>query len=213
MRGESKGQLHVISTGKQSMEEFVEISKHISPFVDLFHLREKRWTSKQIIVAVEKLEKEGIPLEKIHINDRADIALMKNAGGVQLGHQSAHIHLVKNAFPSLRLGSSVHSEGEAVEAFTGGTDFLLCGNVYATSSKPGKAGIGLARFKRVVQSVPVPTIAIGGITPERVAEVMQTGARGIAVLSGIFLAGDPVKAASSYDKELRKEVNWYGKDI
>ncbi|WP_044336945.1 thiamine phosphate synthase [Rossellomorea aquimaris] len=206
MEIETRKQLHVISTGKQSVEELVKISKSIYPYLDMLHLREKQWTGKEMAVAIDRLVKAGVPLTKLCVNDRADIAFMKHVRGVQLGHQSADISLVKSAFPSLKIGASVHSLEEAQLAMDKGADYLLYGNVYATSSKPGKTAVGVASLVNLVQSIPVPTIAIGGITPNRIREIMQTGARGVAVLSGIFLSKDPIDSARSYYKELHKEV-------
>ncbi|WRP04723.1 thiamine phosphate synthase [Rossellomorea aquimaris] len=203
---ETRKQLHVISTGKQSVEELVRISKSIYPYFDVLHLREKQWTGNEMAVAIDRLVKAGVPLTKLCVNDRADIAFMKHVRGVQLGHQSADTSLVKSAFPSLQVGASVHSLEEAQQAMDNGADYLLYGNIYATSSKPGKNGVGVASLEKMVQSIPVPTIAIGGITPNRVGEIMRTGARGVAILSGIFLSKDPLDSARSYYKELHMEV-------
>jgi thiazole tautomerase (transcriptional regulator TenI) len=201
---ETRKQLHVISTGKQSVEELVKISKSIYPYLDMLHLREKQWTGKEMAVAIDRLVAAGVPLTKLCVNDRADIAFMKHVRVVQLGHQSADISLVKSAFPSLQIGASVHSLEEAQQAMDKGADYLLYGNIYATSSKAGKPGRGVANLEKVVQSVPIPTISIGGITPQRVCEITGTGAKGIAVLSGILLSKDPLDAARSYYKQLHR---------
>lgn len=201
---ETRKQLHVISTGKQSVEELVKISKSIYPYLDMLHLREKQLTGKELAMAVDRLVAAGVPITKLCVNDRADIAFMKHLRGVQLGHQSADISLVKSAFPSLQIGASVHSLEEAQQAMENGADYLLYGNIYTTSSKPGKPGVGVANLEKVVRTVPVPTIAIGGITPGRVCELTGTGAKGIAVLSGIFLSKDPLDSARSYYKQLHR---------
>lgn len=201
---ETRKQLHVISTGKQSVEELVKISKSVYPYLDMLHLREKQWTGKEMAEAIDRLVAAGVPFKKICVNDRADIALIKNVRGVQLGHQSADISLVKSAFPSLQIGASVHSVEEAKQATISRADYLLYGNIYSTSSKRGMPGRGLASLEKVVQSVPIPTIAIGGITPERVCEITGTGAKGVAVLSGILLSTNPLDAARSYYKQLHR---------
>ncbi len=206
MEIEMRRRLHVLSSGKQSQREFVEIAKVIHPYVDFLHLREKMWTGKELIMTIEQLIEAGVPLRKLYINDRADIAFMKEVRGVQIGYQSAPISTVKEAFPSLKIGASVHTLQEAQEAYDQGADFLVYGNVYPTSSKPGRAGTGISNLEKLVQTFPIPTIAIGGITPDRVRDVVETGAKGIAVLSGIFLSKDPLEAARSYYKELHQEV-------
>jgi thiazole tautomerase (transcriptional regulator TenI) len=101
--------------------------------------------------------------------------------------------------PSL-VGRSVHSpEGAAASS---GVDYVLAGHVYSTASKPGKPPLGLEGLARIVAVAPCPVIAIGGITSERVAEVLHAGAYGIAVIGAIAEAADPYLAL----KELRAAV-------
>lgn len=213
MEIENRRRLHVISTGRQSRGELVEISKTIHPYIDMLHIREKNWTGAELIETVDELSAAGIPLRKLSINDRADIACMKHVRGVQLGHHSAPVGLVKEHFPSLKIGSSAHSMQEARLACDEGADFLLYGNVYETTSKPGKQGTGIANLEDIVLNIPLPVIAIGGITPGRVADIVRTGAKGVAVLSGIFLSEDPLEAARAYYKAIHKEMKQLGETI
>ncbi|MFI8687251.1 thiamine phosphate synthase [Rossellomorea sp. NPDC077527] len=213
MEIEKRRRLHVISTGQQSREELVKISRTIHPYIDMLHIRERSWTGAELIEAVVELTAVGVPLRKLCINDRADIACMKHVRGVQLGHHSAPVGLVKKAFPSLKIGSSVHSMQEALLAYEQGADFLLYGNVYDTTSKPGKKGKGIVNLEEIVLNIPLPVMAIGGITPGRVDDIVRTGAKGIAVLSGIFLSEDPLEAARAYYKAIHKEVKQLGETI
>ncbi|WP_179885020.1 thiamine phosphate synthase [Bacillus sp. AFS015802] len=213
MEIENRRRLHVISTGQQSREELVNISKTIHPYLDMLHIREKSWTGAELIKTVDELTAAGIPLRKLCINDRADIAYMKHARGVQLSHHSAPVSLVKERFPTLKIGSSVHSMQEARLACEEGADFLLYGNVYETTSKPGKKGTGIVNLEEIVLSIPLPVIAIGGMTPGRVADIVRTGVKGIAVLSGIFLAEDPLEAARAYYQAIHKEGKQLGETI
>ncbi len=54
----------------------------------------------------------------------------------------------------------------------------------------------------MIRHVGCPVVGIGGITPERACDVIRSGARGIAVMSGILQAEDPVKAAQAYRREI-----------
>ncbi|SDP16793.1 thiamine phosphate synthase [Halobacillus aidingensis] len=121
---------------------------------------------------------------------------------MQLTHHSLPVSQVKQTFPELNVGKSVHSLKEAIDAKEEGADFLLYGNIYPTSSKPGKAGKGLDSLREIIEHVGCPVVAIGGITPERAGDVIRTGAQGIAVMSGILQAEDPVKAAQAYRTEV-----------
>jgi thiamine biosynthesis protein ThiS len=97
--------------------------------------------------------------------------------------------------PAVPIGRSVHSlEGAAAAA---GADYILAGHVYPSPSKPGLPPLGPARLARIVTVAPCPVIAIGGITPDRVPEVIRVGARGVAVIGAIVEANDPRAAASA----------------
>ena len=132
------------------------------------------------------------------VNDRADVALAVGAAGVQRTHTSLAVAdlraIAKRGFGGyeLRVGASVHSLDDARAAAAQGADWLFFGPVYDTPSKRAYgAPQGLAALAQVTGAVDVPVIAIGGITPQRVAEVRAAGARGVAVISAILSADDP----------------------
>src|SRR5699024_4715215 len=197
-------QLHLISTGQQSAETFTGILQTIHEYVDRVHIREKNWTAKEIVDVVQTLIDKGVPQEKIIINDRIDIAYIMQTIGVQLTHHSADIALVKGAFPSLQIGCSTHSVEQAILAEEKGANYLFYGHIFNTQSKPGIPPRGLEKLQEITSTVKVPVIAIGGITPENTGEVIKAGARGIAVLSGVLLAKNPIQATIAYRKSLEK---------
>lgn len=194
--------LHIISTGKQTKDEFIEKVKKIYSHVDYIHLRERNWTAKDHIFVIEQLVADGVPQEKIIINDRVDIAVTQSVGGVQLTSHSIDVGDVKKFFPSLHIGCSVHSVEEALEKEERGADFLIYGHIFETSSKMGLAPRGLKSLHKITSSVKLPVIAIGGITPNNLPSVLREGACGIAVLSGILLEKDTISAALKYREKL-----------
>ncbi len=102
------------------------------------------------------------------------------------------------------LGRSVHSVASAQHAVEEGCHYLLVGTIYTTPSHPDKIPEGLALLKAIREVVALPLIAIGGITPERVAPCLQAGAQGVAVISGIADAPDPEASARHYWEALNK---------
>ena len=84
----------------------------------------------------------------------------------------------------------------------GDADYLVVGTVFATPSHPGRMGAGPELLARVQAATSIPLLAIGGITPERVAEVVAAGASGVAVLSGIWGAAEPGAAVLGYLRSL-----------
>lgn len=197
-------QLHIISTGQQTTSEFIEKVTDIHSFVDFIHLRERSWTAREYITVIEQLSKGGVPRNKIIVNDRIDVAVVTDVYGVQLASHSIDVRDVKQLFPELYIGCSVHSVKEAVVKEKGGADFLMYGHVFETASKPGLPPRGLHQLKEVVKSVNSPVIAIGGITPDNVEQVACTNINGIATMSGILLADDIKNAVQQYQKKLVK---------
>ena len=126
---------------------------------------------------------------RILVNDRVDAALAECAGGVHLGENSLPLaeakRLVKaRVFSSEFLtGVSCHSLKTARSAARGGADYLFFGPVFAT---PAKAAFGspqgLERLTEVCRAVPVPVLAIGGITLANASACLAAGASGIAAI-------------------------------
>jgi len=131
------------------------------------------------------------------VNDRVDVALAVDADGVQLGRRGLAVADARRLAGAERLvGVSAHTSTEADEAR--GADFVLVGNVYATASHPGRAGIGVRGLGAFAG---FPLVAIGGVTPERVAELREAGVRGVAAIRGVWDAPSPARAVRSYLKE------------
>jgi thiamine-phosphate pyrophosphorylase len=85
-----------------------------------------------------------------------------------------------------RLGVSVHSVEEALEAQKLGATYIIAGNIYETDCKRGLPGKGLEYLKAVCDAVSVPVYAIGGIKPERFPEISRAGVAGGCMMSGLM---------------------------
>jgi len=134
------------------------------------------------------------------VNDRVDVALAVGAEGVQRTATSLTVEDIRAiADKRLRIGASIHSLPDALQAELEGADWLVFGPVYDTPSKrmygPPQ---GLDKLARVAAAVRIPVIAIGGVTPERVREVRRAGARGVAVVSSILAADSPADATRRF---------------
>jgi thiamine-phosphate pyrophosphorylase len=144
------------------------------------------------------------PAPFLIVNDRVDVAVAVGADGVQRTHTSLSVaDLRVVADKRVRVGASVHARQEARAAAAEGAEWIFFGPVYDTPSKRQYgAPQGLAELERVVAAVPIPVIAIGGITPDRVGEVRRAGARGVAVISAILFADDPGAATRRFLDQL-----------
>lgn len=131
------------------------------------------------------------------VNDRVDVALAAGASGVHLRSRSIPPGDARPLLHDRVLGCSVHG-ADGVEAISRWIDFLFLGTIYPTPSHPGEAAAGPALIMETASRTTVPVVAIGGITPERVGEVVAAGAHGVAVIRGVWSAADPAGAASRY---------------
>ncbi|NWQ43371.1 thiamine phosphate synthase [Bacillus sp. EB106-08-02-XG196] len=184
-----------------AIEQLGEIVSDIHPYITAIHIREKQKSARELFQTVELLTKNNIPLSKIMINDRADVALVTGARGVQLAFHSLDTASVKENFPQLRIGSSIHSYQEGLKAKEKGADYVLYGHVFHSQSKPGKNPKGLEELK-MLSNLDIDVIAIGGITSDNTEQVLKEGAIGIAVMSGVLDARDPLLAVKAYRKAL-----------
>jgi thiamine-phosphate diphosphorylase len=133
------------------------------------------------------------------VNDRVDIAMAVRADGVQLGVRSLAVRDVRMLLGAgARIGYSAHGALEAEHAGLDGADFVLLGTIYPSPSHSGHGAVGVGTIHESAARAGVHTIAIGGITPGRVSEVMAAGAYGVAVVSGVWDAPDPAAAAADY---------------
>jgi thiamine-phosphate pyrophosphorylase len=136
---------------------------------------------------------------RLLVNDRADVALATEADGVQRTHDSLPVAIIRMIAPTLVIGASVHSLAEARGAEAEGADFVVFGPIYDTPAKrPYGPPQGLEALRRVTAEATRPVLAIGGITPARVREVLGAGAAGVAVISAILAAERPGEATRAF---------------
>jgi len=159
--------------------------------VKAIQLREKDLSVKELFdMAVWMRELTREYNAKLFINDRVDVALSVQADGVHLGQNGLPVSAARKiAGRKLLIGVSTHSIEEALEAERDGADFITIGPIYETPSKLQYGPpIGVDTLRKVKSRVSIPVYAIGGIKLERVEEVKEAGADGIALISGILAA-------------------------
>jgi thiamine-phosphate pyrophosphorylase len=120
------------------------------------------------------------------INDRVDIALKVKADGVHIGKSDEpYSNIIQRVPEDIIIGVSVDNEHEAILAANAGATYLGAGAVFPTKTKAGVPVIGTDGLQRIVRSVHIPVVAIGGITPDNIHEVIKTGVQYIAMISNI----------------------------
>lgn len=202
----SGNELHVISNGKLAWKDLAAIAAQIYPYVTAIHIREKTKPMDEIFIGIQYLLEQGVPAQSLCINGFPWMAAAAGLGGLHLPENSPPLSLIRESYQGVpRTGVSVHSAEEAVKREREGADYVLFGHIFATNSKAGLPPRGLEQLRRVADQVTIPVIAIGGMTPEKVRPVLEAGASGIAVMSGIWEAADPVQTVKAYIRELQLE--------
>ncbi len=135
------------------------------------------------------------------VNDRLDVALAAGAAGVHLGPDDLPVRLARRIAPAgFLIGASVGGDGELENGR--GADYWGVGPWRESGTKadagPALGAAGFARLAR--ESGGIPCVAIGGVRPADVAEVILAGAAGLAVSSAILAAHDPELAAQAFSK-------------
>ena len=165
---------------------------------DAVQFREKRpWTTRQLLdvgraIANACREANAVAV----IDDRADVALSVGAAGLHLGRNDLDVASARRILGNaVLIGGTANGYDEAMAVADTDVDYLGVGPVYGTLSKASPAPVmGLETLARIASGTPKPVIAIGGITAKRIPETMQTGVHGVAVLSEVVRADDPVNA-------------------
>ncbi|MCI0437141.1 MAG: thiamine phosphate synthase [Gemmatimonadetes bacterium] len=142
------------------------------------------------------------------VNDRLDIALATGARALQLGARAGDVARIRaKVGAGVSIGRSVHSEAEAITAAAEGSDFVLLGTIYASPSHPSRPAAGVALIRATAGAIRIPVIAIGGMSPERVAEVSAAGAHGVAVVSAVWNVPEPTVALERFLDALAAVAN------
>ena len=159
------------------------VARAVASGVEWIQLREKHCSSKELAQAarqVIQLARQGET--KVIINSRIDVALACGADGVHLPSDSLAPNVVRRIAPKgFLIGVSTHSLEDALQAYNNGASYVLFSPIF---QKPGYSPAqGLAALRLVCESVPIPVLALGGITAANALECMEAGAAGVAGIS------------------------------
>ncbi|KPN13349.1 transcriptional regulator [Bacillus australimaris] len=197
-------ELHAVTNDSLPADELIQQIKAIASEVEFIHIRERSKTASELVALVKNLLLEGVPKEKLVINDRVDVALLTNIHRVHLPGHSFSPKELRNKFPHLHAGVSVHSIEEAKAAERNGAEYVMFGHVYDTSCKPGLKARGVQLLKELTSALSIPVVAIGGLTPDRIPEMKHANVKGIAVMSGIFTHHQPRMMAQAFSKKVKE---------
>jgi thiamine-phosphate pyrophosphorylase len=143
---------------------------------------------------------EAFPQFALYLNDRADLALSLGFAGVHLREDSLPLAQQPPLLRErLRFAVSTHSIAGVLAAEAAGAQFATFGPVYETASKAAYgAPVGLKALEQAAARTRLPLFALGGVTPARTRECLNAGAHGVAAISAIWNAADPLAALHEF---------------
>jgi thiazole tautomerase (transcriptional regulator TenI) len=149
------------------------------------HLRCSRASGRQVHdIAAELVAVQNRTGCWLIVNDRVDVARAVGAKGVQLASHSLQVSEALLVAPDMLIGASVHSVEEAVEAEQAGASWCVAGTIFETPSHKGRPPARIDFVTMLAAAVTLPVIAIGGVKPENVADLIKAGAYGVATIRG-----------------------------
>ncbi len=147
--------------------------------VPVIQLRMKKVPAEEIL-RVGKALRKIIPSGILFIvNDDPRVALEAGADGVHLGREDLSLEEARKILGEEAVyGLSTHGPDQAREALEKGPDYIGSGPVFPTPTKekPDPV-IGIRGLRETLALSPRPVVAIGGIGPENVKEILRAGAR------------------------------------
>jgi thiamine-phosphate pyrophosphorylase len=134
------------------------------------------------------------------VNDRADVAFLAGATGVHVGQEDLGVEEARRVIGASKwIGVSTHNLEQFERAAATSADYIAVGPVFSTSTKANPDPVvGIEFIRRTRPLTDKPIVAIGGITLEHAAEVVEAGADSVAVIGDILLAPDPGKRARQF---------------
>jgi thiamine-phosphate pyrophosphorylase len=134
------------------------------------------------------------------VNDRPDVAYLAGADGVHVGQEDLNVEQTRRVIGREKwVGVSTHNMAQFQSAITTSADYVAVGPIFSTSTKANPDPVvGTALVRRVRPLTDKAIVAIGGITLERAAGVIEAGADSVAVGSDILRAADPAKRARQF---------------
>jgi len=185
--------VYVVTTSTGAGHEGV-VEAAVAGGATAVQLRAPELDDEQLLpLAVQLAERCRAAGVALIVNDRVDVAVASGADGVHVGQGDELLGVRDRLGPDRLLGISVRGEGDVAAALALGADYLGA-TVWATATKPEAVPGGLEQLTAVAEASPVPVVGIGGINADNAAEVVGSGAAGVAVISAVAQAPDPVAA-------------------
>ncbi len=183
--------LYLCTPDRPDLADFLEAC--IAGGVDVVQLRDKELDARPLMrradVAAAVCRQRDVVFV---VNDRPDLALACGADGVHVGQDDVPPAVARRVLgPGAVVGLSTHAPAELDDAAAEPVDYLSVGPVTATPTKPGRAGTGPDYVSYAAAHTSRPWFVTGGVTPDRVPDLVLAGARRFVVVRYLTEAADP----------------------
>jgi thiamine-phosphate pyrophosphorylase len=167
----------------------------------LIQYRDKQGSSLKIYEACREIARRlaAYPVRFI-VNDRADIALLAEAGGVHVGQDDLPVSAARSIVgPGRWVGYSTHNADQVREAEATSADYIAFGPIFPTTTKhAADPTVGIEGLRSARALTRKPLVAIGGIRLENAEELWRAGADSVAVVRDIVSHPDPASRVRLY---------------
>ena len=162
------------------------------------HVRGPNTTGRRLYDVASAIHRE-VGGHALFVSDRIDIALALDGAGVQLPRRGLGVGVARTLLgEGRRVGLSVGATSgpEHPTDVLAQATFVIAGSAFPTETHPGVTPAGPPAYPDLVRLCPVPVVAIGGISAERVGVLVRAGVSGVAVIRAVWRAPNPTRAAA-----------------
>jgi len=201
------GRLHVITDTRLGRDPLPTVTAALEAGAPVVQVRGKELTDRELYeLTCRVLEVCVGHAATCLVDDRPHVALAAGAHGAHVGADDLPVAAAHRVLgPAMVLGATARDPDTARAHQRAGATYLGVGPAYATATKLGlPPPLGAGGVGRVAAAVDIPVIAIAGVTAERVPELLDAGAHGVAVVGAVSDADDPYAATEALLRALEK---------
>ncbi len=202
--------LYLVSDSTYHSEEsFLKtIEEACKSGVTFLQLREKTDSGRKYLELALKVKQitdhYDIPLI---IDDRIDIALAIDAGGVHVGANDIPVAYARKLLGKDKIvGATAKTVEHAIQAYKDGADYIGTGAIYPTTTKVVTVLTDVAVLNQICEAVPIPVVAIGGLNKDNIDILSNSPIDGIAVVSAIMKADNPAQATKELVAKIKETI-------
>ncbi|MCG3204122.1 MAG: Thiamine-phosphate synthase [Elusimicrobia bacterium] len=185
-----------------------KIEKLLAGGVDAVQLRSRQLADRALVALGKEIKQKCHKAGALFIvNNRPEIALATDADGLHLGHEDLPLEFAREMLGHRKIiGMSTHSLPEALSAQKQGADYVSCGPIWSTPTKPGYNAVGLNLIGLYKAAIRIPFVVIGGVNEKNIDQVLAAGGKTVAVVRAFFDSDHPEKLAREFKDKLEDKV-------